>query len=191
MSTGYVALTFDDGPTADTPALLAALRKAGARATMFNIGQLVRRHPELTRAQRAAGMWIGNHSWTHPHLTGLAPERIGAELADTQREIERVSGERPRLFRPPYGDTDAEVRSAQAGLGLTEVLWTVDTRDWAGADTRQVIEAAASASDGDVVLLHDGYPATVAAVPTVVRMLAERGLAPGRICADTGCVIAP
>src|SRR5690348_474376 len=71
---GYVALTFDDGPTpGNTATLLDTLRAAGARATFFNVGENVRAHPDLARAQLAAGMWIGNHSLSHPHMLTLSP----------------------------------------------------------------------------------------------------------------------
>src|SRR5689334_3728068 len=69
-SGGYVGLTYDDGPNpSNTTNLLNALTSNGLRATMFNIGQNAQANPSLVRAERDAGMWIGNHSWTHPHLT--------------------------------------------------------------------------------------------------------------------------
>ncbi|MET7396513.1 polysaccharide deacetylase family protein [Dactylosporangium sp. NPDC005572] len=183
----YVALTFDDGPSPGTTgALLDALRAAGARATFFDIGGNAQAHPALVRAKRDAGMWIGNHSWTHPHLPGLPAGRVAAELSQTQALLERLTGAAPRLFRPPYGETDATVRAAGARLGLTEVLWTVDTRDWSGATTDRIVAAADELEPGGVLLMHDGYPATVAAVPRIVAGLRARGLEPGMICASSG-----
>src|SRR5690242_4498661 len=71
--TGYVGLTYDDGPNAGTTsALLNALTSNGVRATFFNIGQKAQQNPSLTRAQQTAGMWVENHSWTHPHMTQLS-----------------------------------------------------------------------------------------------------------------------
>jgi peptidoglycan/xylan/chitin deacetylase (PgdA/CDA1 family) len=188
---GYVALTFDDGPTGSTGALLDALRAHGLRATMFNIGQRVRQNPALARAQRAAGMWVANHSWSHPNLPGLGRARIGAELARTQDAIRSATGTTPRLFRPPYGRTDATVRAVASGLGLTEVLWTVDSRDWAGASAAQIVAAAGTLGDGHVILMHDGIPATVDAIPRIAAGLASRGLATGTISPTTGRAVAP
>src|SRR5204863_9103088 len=71
-SAGYVGLTYDDGPTGSTATLLNTLRANGARATMFNIGQRVQQNPSTAASQISAGMWVGNHSWTHPHLTTLS-----------------------------------------------------------------------------------------------------------------------
>jgi peptidoglycan/xylan/chitin deacetylase (PgdA/CDA1 family) len=189
---GHVALTYDDGPDPSTTgALLAALRSAGARATFFNVGRRVRADPSLVRAQQAAGMWIGNHSWTHPHLTRLGTARITSELARTQRALRQATGSTPRLFRPPYGETDAAVRAVQSRLGLTEVLWSVDSQDWNGASTAQIVRAASNLQAGDVILMHDGYRTTIDAVPHIVADLAARGLCPGMISAATGRAVAP
>src|SRR5690242_1563874 len=68
-SNGYVAVTFDDGPTSNTNTLLNVLKANGVRATFFNVGTNAKNNPALVTAEKAAGMWIGNHSWSHPHLT--------------------------------------------------------------------------------------------------------------------------
>ena len=188
---GYVALTYDDGPDpGSTTDLLAALRAAGARATFFNIGAHQRKTPELVRAQVTAGMWIGNHSWSHPRLTSLDRTAVADELTRVQVLTRRLTGHSPLLFRPPYGETNAEVRRVAAELGMAEVLWTVDTEDWNGASTAGIVAAAATLEPGGVLLMHDGgYRATVAAVGPIVRALAARGLRPGMISPRTGAVI--
>lgn len=173
-----VALTFDDGPyPSTTPALLAALD--GVRATFFLWGEHAAAHPELVRAIAAAGHVLGNHTWTHPHLTGVSADARDQEVRRTQDLLVSLTGVRPVLFRPPYGDTDPSVAQTAAAHGLTEVLWTVDTRDWAGATTDEIVAAADGAEPGGVVLLHEGRPATVAAVPRILAALAARGLRPG------------
>ncbi|MFI5916721.1 polysaccharide deacetylase family protein [Dactylosporangium sp. NPDC051541] len=189
--TGYVALTFDDGPDPrSTAALVAALRRGGARATLFTIGRNARAYPRLLRSARDAGMWIGNHSWSHPDLTRLTAPRARAEMLRTQALLQKLAGTSPRLFRPPYGATGPIVRSVAARLGLTEVLWDVDSRDWAGATEDEIVAASAGLTDGGILLLHETSPATVAAVPRILADLRARGLHPGRICAETGRVVA-
>lgn len=180
---GYVALTFDDGPHPDTTVpLLAALRAGGAVATFFIRGEQAARHRDLLRAVRADGHGIANHSYTHPHLTEVDDATVVREIDSTQAVIREITGQTPTLFRPPYGDTDARVRGHVARFGLTEVLWTVDTRDWAGTSTDEIVEAVSTVQPGGVVLMHDyGYRATVAAVPRILRELARRGLCPGRM----------
>ncbi|MEA5367036.1 polysaccharide deacetylase family protein [Amycolatopsis sp., V23-08] len=178
-----VALTFDDGPHPETtPALLAAL--GDAPATFFLQGSNAADHPDLVRAIAAAGHTIGNHSWTHPRLPALSPPERELEVARTQDLLTGITGTRPALFRPPYGDTDAAVAATIAGHGLAEILWTVDTRDWAGASTGEIVEASAVVEPGGVILMHDGgYASTVAAVPRILAALAARGL---RAAAVTG-----
>jgi peptidoglycan/xylan/chitin deacetylase (PgdA/CDA1 family) len=189
---GYVGLTFDDGPDpVSTRTLLDVLSAVGARATMFNIGQHARDHQALVQAQRDAGMWIGNHTWSHPHLTTRSSARARSELRQTQIMLEEVSGILPRLFRPPYGDTNATVRALAQRLGLTEILWDVDSRDWDGASTAQIVAAASTLRDGQIMLMHDGYANTIAALPRIVADLASRGLRPGMISPVTGRAVAP
>ncbi|MFC9324918.1 polysaccharide deacetylase family protein [Kitasatospora sp. NPDC057015] len=180
---GYVGLTYDDGPNPEsTTPLLNALRAGGARATFFIWGQHAEQYPALLESEQNAGMWLGNHTTTHPRLTTLAEPAVHQEIGSTQRTIQRITGTTPTLFRPPYGDTNARVRADAARLGLAEVLWGVDSQDWNGATTEQIVQAAATLGPGGIILMHDGgYRSTVAAVPRILAGLAARGLCPGRI----------
>ncbi|MFD1149193.1 polysaccharide deacetylase family protein [Saccharothrix hoggarensis] len=189
--TGYVALTFDDGPSPQfTRQLLSALNSVGARATFFDLGSKVQQYPDLARATTAAGMWVGNHSWSHPYLTRLSAADLTRELSTTSTAIRNATGQSPTLFRPPYGDTNHTVQSEARRLGMAQVLWSVDTRDWANASTDAIVRAASAANAGGVVLMHDGYQSTVNAVPQIVRNLQARGLCAGRID-STGRAVAP
>jgi peptidoglycan/xylan/chitin deacetylase (PgdA/CDA1 family) len=191
-ASGYVGLTYDDGPNGGTTTqLLNALRSAGVRATFFNIGSKVLQNPALAGSQTSAGMWVGNHSWTHPHLTQMSSAQISSELSRTQQAIQQATGQTPRLFRPPYGETNGTVRSVEAQLGLTEVLWTVDSRDWAGASTSQIVQAAGTLQPGGVILMHDGYQTTINAIPQIVANLSSRNLCAGMISPTTGRAVAP
>ncbi|MBG0563765.1 polysaccharide deacetylase family protein [Actinoplanes aureus] len=189
---GYVGLTFDDGPTTgNTAALLDALRRAGLRATMFNTGQNVEANPDLARAQVAAGMWIGNHSWDHPHLTQLTEAEQAAQISRTQDAIRRVTGVTPDLFRPPYLDTDDALRAVERRFGLTEINTDVDSQDWNNATVEQIVASAGRLADGDVILMHDWPANTVAAIPRIAVELRERRLCSGRISPVTGRAVAP
>lgn len=191
-SGGYVGLTYDDGPNSGTTtALLNALTSAGLRATFFNIGQRVQQNQALARAQVNAGMWVGNHSWTHPHLPQMSTQQITSELSQTQQAIQQATGQTPRLFRPPYGETNSTVRSIEAQLGLTEVLWDVDSQDWNGASTSAIVQAASRLQNGQVILMHDGYQTTIQAVPQIAANLASRNMCAGMISPTTGRAVAP
>src|SRR5262245_58986266 len=141
---GYVGLTYDDGPNAGTTTtLLNALRTAGVRATFFNIGQNAQANPSLVQAEKNATMWVGNHSWTHPHMTQLSQAQMTSEISQTQQVLQQNLGSAPKLFRPPFGETNATLKAVEAQFGLTEVLWDVDSQDWNGASTAAIVQAAA------------------------------------------------
>ncbi|SCE38713.1 Polysaccharide deacetylase [Streptomyces sp. OspMP-M43] len=181
-SGGYVALTFDDGPTDATAAYLKALRDAGrVRATFFVTGALADGQRAGTRRIVAEGHQVGNHSYTHPDLVQLDAATAFAELRDTSRVVRTQTGRAPTLFRPPFGSTDTRTRRDAARLGMTEVIWTADTVDWSGIPTETIVANALTVKPGGIILMHDGLPTTLAAIPKIVQGLAERGVCPGRI----------
>ncbi|MER6133825.1 polysaccharide deacetylase family protein [Streptomyces sp. NPDC001815] len=188
---GYVGLTFDDGPSGSTPALLSALTQNGLRATMFNQGQYAAANPSQVRAQVSAGMWVGNHSYTHPHLPQLNQSQIDSEISRTQQAIAAAGGGTPKLFRPPYGETNSTVKAVEARYGLTEILWNVDSQDWNGVGTDAIVQAAGRLGNGQVILMHDWSANARAAIPRIAQGLASRGLCAGRISPQTGRAIAP
>ncbi|UPZ31541.1 polysaccharide deacetylase family protein [Streptomyces sp. LRE541] len=188
---GYVGLTFDDGPSNSTPALLNALTQNGLRATMFNQGQYAAANPSRVQAQVNAGMWVGNHSYTHPHLTQLGQSQIDSEISRTQQAIAAAGGGTPKLFRPPYGETNSTVRAVEAKYGLTEILWNVDSQDWNGASTDAIVQAAARLGNGQVILMHDWSANSLAAIPRIAQGLTARGLCAGKISPQTGQAVAP
>lgn len=190
--TGYVALTFDDGPTpGNTTTLINTLKAAGVRATFFNVGQNVQSNPALARAQRDAGMWVGNHSWTHPHMTQLSQAQMTSEISQTQQAIQQATGEAPKLFRPPYLESNATLRAVEAQFGLTEINADVDSQDWNNASTDQIVQNASRLQAGQSILMHDWPANTIAAIPRIVSNLAGRGLCAGMISPATGRAVAP
>ncbi|SEK25599.1 polysaccharide deacetylase family protein [Paenibacillus sp. OK003] len=188
---GYVGLTFDDGPSNNTTNVLNALKQAGLRATMFNVGQNAQNNQSLVSAQVAAGMWIGNHSYTHPNMTTLSSSQMSSEITRTQQTIQSITGTSPKLFRPPYGATNATLKSVISQNGLTEVLWNVDSQDWNGATTAQIVAAVNRMQSGDVILMHDQYQTTLQAIPQIAQNLKSRGLCSGMISSSTGRAVAP
>lgn len=188
---GYVGLTFDDGPGGNTNALLNALRQNGLRATMFNQGQYAAANPSLVRAQVNAGMWVANHSYTHPHLTQLSQSQIDSEISRTQQAIANAGGGTPRLFRPPYGETNSTVQSVASRYGLRQIIWDVDSQDWNNASVDAIVQANARLTNGQIILMHDWPANTRAAIPRIAQGLASRNLCAGMISPQTGRAVAP
>jgi peptidoglycan/xylan/chitin deacetylase (PgdA/CDA1 family) len=189
---GYVGITFDDGPSNDhTPSLLNALRQSGMRATLFNEGQFAAAYPAQVQAEINAGMWVGNHSYTHPHLIQESQAQIDSELSRTQQAIANAGGGTPKLFRPPYGETNSTLQSVEAKYGLTQIIWDVDSQDWNGASTDAIVQANARLTNGQIILMHEWPANTLAAIPRIAQGLTSRGLCAGKISPQTGRAVAP
>ncbi|GGS59105.1 deacetylase [Planobispora rosea] len=168
-----VALTFDDGPGEHTGALLDVLAEHRARATFFVIGVMVEENGggDLRRMV-AEGHELGNHSWSHAQLTALSRDGIASELDRTQKIVERETGVRMVLMRPPYGATDGRVAAESRSRGLSQILWDVDTLDWRDRDSAVVVRRAGEAAPGSIVLMHDIHRTTIDAVPELLEDLA-------------------
>ncbi|GAB4084152.1 polysaccharide deacetylase family protein [Myceligenerans cantabricum] len=191
-SGGYVALTFDDGPNGGTSQqLISALNQAGATGTVFPTGQNAQANPGLMQAYAAAGLQIGNHSWDHPYLTQLSQAQVQQQLSSTQNAIQQTSGVTPQVFRPPYGATNGTVQQVASSLGMTQIIWDVDSQDYNGVGTDQIRQAARQLNAGGTILMHDWPQNTVQAVPGIVQDLAARNLCTGHISPSTGRAVAP
>ncbi|MFE7415094.1 polysaccharide deacetylase family protein [Streptomyces laurentii] len=190
-SAGYVGLTFDDGPSATTRQLLDSLRANGLRATMFNQGQYAAGNPAMVKAQTDAGMWVANHSYTHPHMTTMSQAQMESEIQRTQQAITGAGVAAPKLFRPPYGETNATLKAAEAKFGLREIIWDVDSQDWNNASTDAIVQAVGRMTSGQVILMHDWPANTLAAIPRIAQTLAGKNLCAGMISPTTGRAVAP
>ena len=161
---GSVALTFDDGPSEGTGALLEYLAERGVRATFFQCGLNAERRPAMARAVSAAGHEIGNHTYSHPRLCPrlsrqpnfLTPRQIEQEMRRAQEILTRLHGVAPRLFRAPYGMRWFGVGRAQRRLGLLGVLWTVIGHDWEWPAEQIAGHVLRYTRPGNIICLHDG-----------------------------------
>jgi peptidoglycan/xylan/chitin deacetylase (PgdA/CDA1 family) len=178
-----LALTFDDGPSESTPALLAILERHRVPATFFMCGKNTRRCPSIAREVAAAGHEIANHSDSHPHLWQCGAHGVQRELIAAQESIREATGATPRLFRAPYGERWFGLRSAQHRLNLLGVMWTVLGRDWKWTGAQVAARLLTNASNGGILCLHDGRDiqpdpdirATLEAVEQAIPRLQERG----------------
>jgi peptidoglycan-N-acetylglucosamine deacetylase len=155
------ALTFDDGPDpAFTPQLLELLEQYGARATFFVVGERAARHPELLQRMVDGGHLLGNHTWSHPALPLLSrSERLG-EILRCQNAL--PTGQRARLFRPPFGYQDLHTRLDVLGLGYDVVGWNAAGDDCLGAEADTIAERLLrEITPGSIVLMHDSLYKTL------------------------------
>lgn len=185
-----LALTFDDGPSAWTEAVLDILAEHAAHATFFVIGSLAEARADVLRRMVDEGHEIGNHTWSHPWLARDCDDaRVRAELERTNEVLTTILGAAPRRFRAPHYDVDARVEAVASQLGLTHTHGDVTPPDWregarSGFLATMILQGVRA---GTVVGLHDGVPPkgsqasasrqpTVDAVAVLVPRLRERGL---------------
>jgi peptidoglycan-N-acetylglucosamine deacetylase len=177
---GRVALTFDDGPDPDaTPAVLDALDGAGARATFFMLGEQLMQNTTLGREVAVRGHEIALHGFGHARHQELTPTQARDDLARGLGAVEAATGQRPALYRPPYGRFSEHSYEACAALGLRPVYWSAWGEDWEAIGAERIAELVSrDLVDGAIVLLHDSprYADRTSAGPTAeaVAALAQR-----------------
>lgn len=187
-----VALTFDDGPSAYTSAVLDVLKREQVHATFFLIGGQVAANAALARRELAEGNMIGDHTWTHANVSGGGAFASG-QIGSTAGAIQRATGFRPCLFRAPYGAVSSSLIGVARGLGFATIQWDVDPRDWSlpgsGAIASRIL---GSVRNGSIVLMHDGggpRSQTLAALPGIIDALKTRGYRFATVTELTGATL--
>lgn len=173
----YVALSFDDGPNNDTtPKVLDVLEEFNAPASFFVVGQSINdSSAEQMKRAIAAGCEIQNHSYTHSFMTKLTIGDVVDEIKRTDDLVEKYTGKRPTLFRPPYIDHNKPMHDAVGHVFISGV----GCQDWEpdrNAQTR-FNDLMAKVQDGDIILLHDfpGNDNTVEALRLIIPELRKQG----------------
>lgn len=174
----YIAMTFDDGPSATlTPKLLDLLAARHIKVTFFVIGENVAEHPEIVARAAQEGHEIGNHSWSHPNFAKMSQESVRSQLQRTDDAIKNATGKRPTLMRPPYGSlTDREKHWIHDEFGYQIILWDVDPYDWKRPGPTVVRNRILKETrPGSIVLSHDIHPGTIEAMPSTLDALEAKG----------------
>jgi peptidoglycan/xylan/chitin deacetylase (PgdA/CDA1 family) len=174
----YIAMTFDDGPSATlTPKLLDLLAAHHIKATFFVIGENVAEHPEIVARAAREGHEIANHSWSHPNLGKMSDEGVRRQLQQTDDAIKNATGKRPTLMRPPYGSITArEKRWIHDEFDYDIILWDVDPYDWKRPGPAVVRSRILKETrPGSIVLSHDIHPGTIEAMPSTFDELEAKG----------------
>ena len=175
-----IALTFDDGPHPRyTPKILSLLEKYNVKATFFMIGSNALLYPETARAVKKAGHEIGNHTYKHPHMLKLTEAELWNEIKETERAFAEIGLEQPTLFRPPEGYRTKEQCELLEKEGYRVVVWSLDTHDWKGTTSSDIVHYVTShIKGGDIILFHDyisGQNTTIAALEQLIPKLLKDG----------------
>ena len=175
----YVALTFDDGPSDYTQKYLDVLARYDAKATFFCLGTQLESYPDQAKKIVEAGCQIASHTYSHSQLTTLGATDLQNEISSTFDLINQDTGVSTTVMRPPYGDVNTDVWMNSNGLFSVYVLWNIDTLDWESTATADsVYNAAVAATNGDVILMHDGggkRDHDVEALPRIIETLQGQG----------------
>ena len=174
----YIALTFDDGPSATlTPKLLDMLAARHLKATFFVVGENAADHPDILKRAVREGHEIGNHSWSHPNLGKMSDDAVRREFQKTDDAITAAIGKRPTLMRPPYGSLTARQKKwIHEEFGYRIIIWDVDPLDWKrpgpSVVTARILKETHA---GSIVLAHDIHPPTIEAMTGTFDQLMAKG----------------
>ena len=172
-----ISVTFDASWGGDkTMRILDLLDEYNAKATFFLVGIWVDKNPELVKAIAERGHEIGNHSDSHAHFTQITESKIRQELDACSDKIEALTGTRPTLFRPPYGDYNSKVITVVRNEGYEAVQWSIDSLDWKNRGVDDLIKRATNnVQPGDIILFHNDSEYIVDALPAILQYYQAQG----------------
>lgn len=176
----WVALTFDDGPHQETERLLDILDKHQVKASFFCIGKAAEKYPDTILRIVKSGHTIGSHTFSHdwrytlPSFSG-----VESEIAQGVESINKITGKRPNLFRPPFGITNPKIAKAIKSQKLTSVGWSIRTFDTTLNDSSELLKKVTDKlTPGSIILMHDRLKITVDAMSSILDEIKRRGLVP-------------
>lgn len=177
-SDDVVSISFDASwGSQHTLRILDILDEYDVKATFFLVGLWVDKYPDLVKEIHDRGHEIGNHSATHPYMTKISESKMREELAAMSAKVEAITGERPTLFRPPYGDYNNAVVTVSRAEGYECVQWSVDSLDWKNKGVDDLIRRATkNVQSGDIVLFHNDSDFIADALPTILDDYKAKGL---------------
>lgn len=174
---GYIALTFDDGPSGEiTQQLLDGLAQRNVHATFFLCGYRIAQYPELAQRMAEDGHELGLHSDRHDYMQHMTKQEALEDLTECMGKLTEATGVTARLFRPPGGLYSADLLEASKELGLSVIFWSVDPHDWDKNQAAQVLPYLLSHTQaGDIVLMHDLTAHSVSCAMTFIDTMCARG----------------
>ena len=172
-----VALTFDAAWGADkTSKILSVLNDAGVKGTFFLVGFWIEQNKDKVKEIADAGFDIGTHSNTHPKMSTLSKEQMRNELQISMNMLTDITGKSVSFFRPPFGDYNDSLLTVAGELGLKTIQWDVDTLDWKGLSSEQILDRVkASVKNGSIILCHNNSDHILEALPLIISYLKAEG----------------
>lgn len=168
-----IALTFDDGPNYNTSKIIDVLNKYDIKATFFVLGNRAINNKDILRKMVDSGMEIGNHTYNHLLLTKYDENKIRSEIEDTSEVIYNATKKRPKLLRPSYGSVNNKIKKV---ANMPIIIWDIDTLDWKYHNSKRITSRVVNkVRDGDIILMHDIYSASLNALSNIIPILQDNG----------------
>lgn len=173
----FIALTFDDGPNKETARILDILKAKNVQAAFFSIGKNAAAQPELVKRWIDEGHVVGNHSYYHSfNFDWKSSKAMVDEIEQTNREIKAITGNAPKLFRPPYGVTNPNLGRAVMRTGMYSIGWNIRSYDTVAKDRDKLLnKVLGSIRGGDIILLHDSMAITADILAELIDKAREKG----------------
>jgi peptidoglycan/xylan/chitin deacetylase (PgdA/CDA1 family) len=181
-----IALTFDDGPhPLYTPEILQILKKFDMFATFFMTGANISAHRDIVKRLAGEGHEIGNHTFAHPRSVFCGKRTLTQEIESTTALIEKITGHKPTVFRPPYGLVTPATLAICRRFNLSTILWSTNTRDYAGYAAQRIADRAINGlHPGAILLFHErhfrdssrSYAATIQALEILAPVIVNRAI---------------
>lgn len=172
-----IAITFDAAwENSNTDELIEILESFDAGATFFVTGDWCDRYPEDVKKLYDAGFEIQNHSDQHPHIEGINVNDLISDTNEASRKIEMITGEKPTLYRAPYGEYDDSALTTLDGMGYKVIQWDVDSIDWDDATPEEIkSRVLKKTQSGSILLFHNDLENTTEALPQILTELKAQG----------------
>ena len=168
-----IALTFDDGPNYNTSKIIDVLNKYDIKATFFVLGSRAINNKDILKKMADSGMEIGNHTYNHLLLTKYDENKIRSEIEDTSEVIYNATKKRPKLLRPSYGSVNNKIKKV---ANMPIIIWDIDTLDWKYHNSKRITSRVVNkVRDGDIILMHDIYSASLNALSNIIPILQDNG----------------
>lgn len=172
-----VAISFDASwGNEHTEPILDILDQYKIKSTFFLVSMWVDKYPEDVKEIKARGHEIGNHSSTHPDMTKLSKEQMVQELTSMEAKVEKLTGEKPSLFRPPFGAYSNNVLEACEEKDYHVIQWDVDSLDWKNISADEIVRRVTEkVKPGSIVLFHNNAEHVEEYLPIILEALQKDG----------------
>lgn len=173
-----VALTMNCAWNADDiDSILETLKNNDTKITFFMVGDWIEKFPDSVKKISEAGHEIASHSDTHPHVNQLSYEKNIEEIEKSNEKIEKITGSRTNIYRPPYGEYNDTVIKAAEDKGYYCIQWNLDTLDYTGLTGNEMWNRLKDKiKSGDIILTHNGTEHTADSLDQIIKNIKAKGL---------------